>query len=352
MKAVILAGGEGTRLRPLTLTTPKPVVPVVDRPFLRHQLDLLAGAGVREVVFSVAYRPERVEAVFGDGSAFGVRIRYAVEDVAARHRRRRAQRAAAPRRAHDRAERRRPHRRRPRRGRGPSRRARAPRPRSCSRRCRTRRPTASSRRTPTGASGASSRSPRPEQITTNTINAGIYVLETRVLDLMPAGVNYSIERGFFPALLARGRPRPRAGSPRVLDRHRHAGEVPPGPPRHPEPPLPRRAWTGRPAPRASSTRPRACRRARSSTGTSTSARDARSRPGRGSAPTPSSWPTCASGPAPTCATASCGGASRRAPDCEVQGSLIGPGVRLGRSSVLRNAVLGEGSVVSDFSRTL
>src|SRR5580765_7085367 len=55
MKALILAGGEGTRLRPLTLALPKPVVPVVDRPFLRHQLDLLAGAGVRDVVFSVAY---------------------------------------------------------------------------------------------------------------------------------------------------------------------------------------------------------------------------------------------------------------------------------------------------------
>src|SRR4029450_12349835 len=81
MRAVILAGGEGTRLRPLTLSLPKPVVPVVDRPFLRHQLDLLAGAGVRDVVFSVAYRPERVEAVFGDGSAFGVKIRYAVEDT-------------------------------------------------------------------------------------------------------------------------------------------------------------------------------------------------------------------------------------------------------------------------------
>ena len=80
MRAVILAGGEGTRLRPLTLTTPKPVVPVVDRPFLRHQLDLLASAGIREVVFSVAYRPERVEAVFGDGSSLGMRIRYAVED--------------------------------------------------------------------------------------------------------------------------------------------------------------------------------------------------------------------------------------------------------------------------------
>src|SRR5262245_40653467 len=63
MRAVILAGGEGTRLRPLTLSIPKPVVPVVDRPFLRHQLDLLARAGVRDVVFSVAYRPERVEAV-------------------------------------------------------------------------------------------------------------------------------------------------------------------------------------------------------------------------------------------------------------------------------------------------
>jgi NDP-sugar pyrophosphorylase family protein len=54
---------------------------VVDRPFLRHQLDLLAGVGVVEVVLSVAYRPERVEAVFGDGSAFGVHIRYAVEDT-------------------------------------------------------------------------------------------------------------------------------------------------------------------------------------------------------------------------------------------------------------------------------
>src|SRR6266513_1260742 len=69
MKAVILAGGEGTRLRPLTLTTPKPVVPVVDRPFLRHQLDLLATVGVTEVVFSVAYRPERIQSVFGDGGA-------------------------------------------------------------------------------------------------------------------------------------------------------------------------------------------------------------------------------------------------------------------------------------------
>src|SRR6185436_7771042 len=81
MKAVILAGGEGTRLRPLTLSLPKPVVPVVDRPFLRHQLDLLKTVGVTEIVFSVAYRPERVQAIFGDGRAAGVRIHYAVEET-------------------------------------------------------------------------------------------------------------------------------------------------------------------------------------------------------------------------------------------------------------------------------
>src|SRR4029450_392202 len=81
MKAVILAGGEGTRLRPLTLSVPKPVVPVVDRPFLRHQLDLLATVGVTGIVFSGAYRPERVQAVFGDGGGLGRHIRYAVEDT-------------------------------------------------------------------------------------------------------------------------------------------------------------------------------------------------------------------------------------------------------------------------------
>ena len=60
MKAVILAGGEGTRLRPLTLSLPKPVVPVVDRPFLCHQIDLLESVGITQIVFSVAYQPDRV----------------------------------------------------------------------------------------------------------------------------------------------------------------------------------------------------------------------------------------------------------------------------------------------------
>src|SRR5437667_744769 len=81
MKAVILAGGEGTRLRPLTLRLPKPTAPIADRPLLRHQLDLLGRAGVREVVFSLAYQPQRIQAVFGDGGAFGKKIVYAVEEA-------------------------------------------------------------------------------------------------------------------------------------------------------------------------------------------------------------------------------------------------------------------------------
>jgi NDP-sugar pyrophosphorylase family protein len=317
---------------------------------LRHQIDLLAQAGVREIVFSVAYRPERVEAVFGDGSAFGVHIRYAVEEtplgtggavrnalpllddrtvvlngdiltdadlgaIVARHH---AEQAAAtillsP----------------------------VPNP-------------AAYGLVETDASGRVRRfleKPRPEQITTNTINAGIYVLETRVLDLMPAGVNYSIERGFFPALLARGdrvlgpvhrgywvdigtpakylqvhrdilnrrfpvsldgerradgvaHPTARISEDALLDGHFYVGpgcEVEGG------------ARLGPDAVLVADVRVRAGAYLRDSV----------------------LWSGVEAGPG-----------------CEVQGSLVGPGVRLGRSSVLRDAVLGEGSVVSDFSRAL
>lgn len=203
MKAVILAGGEGTRLRPLTLTLPKPVVPVVDRPFLRHQLDLLDHVGVREVVFSVAYRPERIEAVFGDGSLFGKHIRYAVEEtplgtggavknaepyldtttivfngdvltdvdlpaVVAQHRSTGASATIVlyP----------------------------VPNP-------------AAYGLVETDGSGRVRRfieKPEPSQITTDKINAGVYILETATLALMPPGVPHSIERAFFPGLLERG----------------------------------------------------------------------------------------------------------------------------------------------------
>ncbi len=80
MKAILLAGGQGTRLRPLTLNTPKPIVPIFDRPFLRYQLDLLRQVPeIDEVVLSLNYQPRRVEEVFGDGSDLGLHIRYVVE---------------------------------------------------------------------------------------------------------------------------------------------------------------------------------------------------------------------------------------------------------------------------------
>ena len=175
----------------------------MDRPFLRHQLDMLKAAGIDEVVFSLGYRPERIEAVFGDGRAAGVRIRYVVEasplgtggavknaeshlddvtvvfngdvltDVD----------LGAVVRAHRDA--------------GAS---------------------ASIVLTPVPNPSAYGlvefdrdqritrfvEKPDPSQITTDTINAGIYVLQTSTLSLMPPAVNHSIERRFFPALLARG----------------------------------------------------------------------------------------------------------------------------------------------------
>jgi mannose-1-phosphate guanylyltransferase len=204
MKAVILAGGEGTRLRPLTLAVPKPVVPVVDRPFLRHQLDLLARVGVTEIVFSVAYQPERVQAVFADGRAFGCRIHYAVEEtplgtggavknalpylddvtivfngdvltdvdlpgVVRAHRESgaRATLVLAP----------------------------VPNPAAYG----------LVETDPAGRVTSFIEKPTdPSQITTDTINAGIYVLDTSTLALMPPGQNLSIERVFFPGLLRRG----------------------------------------------------------------------------------------------------------------------------------------------------
>ncbi len=203
MKAVILVGGEGTRLRPLTLSTPKAVVPVVDRPLLRYQLDLLAQAGVDEVVFSVAYQPDKIRAVFGTGDGTALRIRYAVEEtplgtggavknaeghldsttivfngdvltdvdlpaVIARHRAAGASASIVltP----------------------------VPNP-------------AAYGLVEADEHGRVQRfieKPDPAQITTNRINAGIYVIETATLELIPPAVKHSIERGFFPALLARG----------------------------------------------------------------------------------------------------------------------------------------------------
>jgi mannose-1-phosphate guanylyltransferase len=77
--AVILAGGQGTRLRPLTLTRPKPVVPLLNVPFLAYQLALLRRHGIRDIALSCSHMVEAVQQAMGDGSAHGVRLSYAVE---------------------------------------------------------------------------------------------------------------------------------------------------------------------------------------------------------------------------------------------------------------------------------
>ena len=79
MQALVLVGGEGTRLRPLTSTMPKPVVPLVDRPFIVYQLQWLRSHGVDEVVLACGFLPDEMKAVVGDGSEFGVKLTYLVE---------------------------------------------------------------------------------------------------------------------------------------------------------------------------------------------------------------------------------------------------------------------------------
>jgi NDP-sugar pyrophosphorylase family protein len=77
--AVILAGGQGTRLRPLTLATPKPIVPLLNVPFIAYQLALLRQHGITDVVLSCSYLVDEVRRIMGNGAAHGVRLRYAVE---------------------------------------------------------------------------------------------------------------------------------------------------------------------------------------------------------------------------------------------------------------------------------
>ena len=79
MQALILAGGEGTRLRPLTSTIPKPVVPLVDRPFIAYMIGWLRRHGVDDVIIACGFMAAGVRAVLGDGSELGVRLRYVEE---------------------------------------------------------------------------------------------------------------------------------------------------------------------------------------------------------------------------------------------------------------------------------
>ena len=205
MKAILLAGGKGTRLRPLTLHTPKPIVPIFDRPFLHYQIDLLKQVPeIDEVILSLNYQPRRIEETFGDGAGIGMRAALRRRAVAARHRRRDPLRrpghqrhaGGVQRRRDDRGRRGRRRRAAPRaEGQGDDRAdagrqpvgLRAGRDRRRRQRC-----------------GASSRSRSADEITCDTINAGIYVLEPDTFDRIPKDMPYSIERGYFPSLVERG----------------------------------------------------------------------------------------------------------------------------------------------------
>ena len=203
MKAILLVGGKGTRLRPLTLHTPKPIVPIFNRPFLHYQIDLIRQIPeIDEIILSLNYQPRRIEDVFGDGSALGIKIRYVVEpaplgtggavkfaaedvtdslvvfngdvltevDLAAvlhvhRSRQARATIVLTP----------------------------------------VDNPTAYGLVETDGAQNIQRflEKPKPEDITTNYINAGIYVLEPSTFDRIPAATPWSIERSFFPSFIER-----------------------------------------------------------------------------------------------------------------------------------------------------
>jgi len=202
MQALILAGGKGTRLRPLTVYTPKPIVPICNRPFLLYQIDTLRRAGITDITLSLSYQPNKIEQLLGDGSDFGVNLRYTVEPqpmgTAGAYKfaqeliRERTivlngdvltdlDLKAVIREHHDRE--------------ALATIVLAPveNPRSYG-------------LVETENDGRIRRfleKPKEDEITCNTINAGTYVLEPKVLDYIPAGQNHSFEYGLFPFLLER-----------------------------------------------------------------------------------------------------------------------------------------------------
>ncbi|MEK9137720.1 MAG: nucleotidyltransferase family protein, partial [Bacteroidota bacterium] len=76
MKAVIMAGGFGTRLRPLTCNTPKPMAPVMNKPMMHHIVELLRSHGITDLTATLFYSPEAITNHFGNGSKLGVRMEY------------------------------------------------------------------------------------------------------------------------------------------------------------------------------------------------------------------------------------------------------------------------------------
>lgn len=78
-KAIVLVGGEGTRLRPFTYELPKALLPIHGKPMVQHVLDLLKSHGVREIILAIGYKGDKIKEYYGDGSKFGLKINYVEE---------------------------------------------------------------------------------------------------------------------------------------------------------------------------------------------------------------------------------------------------------------------------------
>lgn len=81
MQAIVLVGGEGTRLRPLTYGTPKPMVPIMNVPFLARTIERLYAANIRHVILAAGYMPQAIQDYFGDGSRLGMTVSYEIEET-------------------------------------------------------------------------------------------------------------------------------------------------------------------------------------------------------------------------------------------------------------------------------
>ena len=200
MQALILAGGKGTRLRPLTVYTPKPIVPICNRPFLLYQIDTLRRAGITDITLSLSYQPQKIEQQLGDGSDYGVNLKYTVEPQPMGT-------AGAYKFAEELI--------------------REPTVvfngdiltdldlKAVIREHKERKALATIVLTPVEDPSAYGvvesekegpvkrflEKPKSDETTCKNINAGTYVLEPGVLDLIPAGENHSFEYGLFPKLL-------------------------------------------------------------------------------------------------------------------------------------------------------
>jgi len=78
--AIILAGGLGTRLRPLTLETPKPLLPIKGKPIIEHAINNFKKYGIKEIILSVGYKADKIREYFGNGEKFGINISYCIEN--------------------------------------------------------------------------------------------------------------------------------------------------------------------------------------------------------------------------------------------------------------------------------